>query len=49
MKVLNVFLLQVSADELDDVKYRCNIQEALATTIAKNLSLKLSDYILYAL
>lgn len=40
-------LLQASADELDP-KLKCNVSESLATSIAKNLSLRLSDYILYA-
>lgn len=46
LRVVDAF--QVSADELDDVKYKCNLSESLATTISKNLGIKLNDYVLYA-
>ena len=39
--------MQVSHDVLEDPRYKCNIPAALAETLAKNVGINLSNYLLY--
>ncbi|KAK9809599.1 hypothetical protein WJX73_006476 [Symbiochloris irregularis] len=40
-------LVQVSPEALEDAKYRCNVSEDLARTVARNVRFPLESYLLY--
>ena len=39
--------MQVSNEADLDMKYRCNVSDALAQKIASNVSIQLKEYVLY--